>query len=47
MISHSFLTYVPVLIISGILMGLITGSLLYLLLPALHHSFGIGRKGGA
>ncbi len=47
MISHSFLAYVPVLIVSGILMGLITGSLLYLLLPALHHSFGIGQKGGA
>ena len=47
MISHSFLAYVPVLIISGILMGLITGSLLYLLLPALHHSFRIGQKGGA
>ena len=46
MISHSFLAYVPVLILSGILMGLITGSLLYLLLPALHHSFGISRKGG-
>ena len=47
MISHSFLAYIPVLIISGIVMGLITGSLLYLLLPALHHSFGIGRKGDA
>ncbi|MBO4889074.1 MAG: Gx transporter family protein [Firmicutes bacterium] len=47
MISHSFLAYVPVLIISGIVMGIITGSLLRLLLPALHRSFGIGWKGGA
>ena len=46
MISHSFLAYVPVLLLSGLMMGLVTGSLLYLLLPALHRSFGIGRKGG-
>ncbi len=48
MISHSFLAYVPVLLISGLIMGSLTGALLRLLLPALHHSFGIagGNTGG-
>ncbi|MBO6159262.1 MAG: Gx transporter family protein [Firmicutes bacterium] len=35
LISHSFLAYVPVLLVSGVLMGSITGVMLRLLLPAI------------